>query len=101
MKWRDNFKDFVQPSKEDLEKELEYEKECQRLEIKTGVFDDIGIYTNDEIEAMAIIMSGERIPKELEKKLLDTKESRMKRWGSSSKFKEDEDGFQNLLKSLK
>lgn len=75
------------PTEREMEINKYYLNECERLGIDVRSFneayDTSGVITKNELKAMAILREGKKLPRKLEQRLLDTREDRMKKRGSS------------------
>lgn len=69
------------PTEEDFLEEDRRFKLYEYYGIIIGVFSGSGtVYTDDELRAMDLIRNGKKLPEDLEKRLLDTKEERIARF---------------------
>lgn len=86
MAWNFGIRNMYKPSDRDREKNRIFHNKCRYFGIKTGVFGDSrGLhYTEDELLAIQYLWAEKPLPKDLEERLLATKEERLSRFPKSS-----------------
>lgn len=65
------------PSRQSMIMEQHRHAEYDRLGIDVSTFSDSDLYTKDEIAAIKYILNNKKVPIEVEKRLIETKEQRV------------------------
>ena len=64
------------PSRQSMIMEQHRHAEYDRLGIDVSTFSDLDLYTKDELAAIKYILNNKKVPIEVEKRLIETKEQR-------------------------
>lgn len=75
--------DLYNPTQQSHQESLHIQEECNRLGLPCGEFNEHTL-EKDEISAIALILSGKKVPKDIEERLINTKEDRLQERKSST-----------------
>lgn len=73
---------LFKPTKQDITEDVEKLNEYDRLGIRM-MFGANSVYTSDELQGLKYLVSGKKLPKDLEQRLLLTREQRLSRFNST------------------